>query len=78
MDLNWYEVAERRTLSGRRFHSAGPAREKQRFPNWMLERGTTKSPLVAERMFRLEFDSEHGVTNDVTNGVTNDVTNDDI
>jgi len=61
--LNCDEVVERRTLSGRQLiHSAGPVREKQQIPNWMLECGTSKSHLVIEQRIRLERDAEHGET----------------
>ena len=53
---------DRRTLSGRLFHSCGPATARERYFNLVLQR--SKSPLAEDRnpgRFGIE---EHGMTND--------------
>ena len=47
--------------TGNLFHSAGPANAKARFPNFLIDRVTTKSASRDEdRRARLDWTDEHG------------------
>ena len=48
--LNCLAVSADRTDCGRRFHTSGPAIEKARLPNFVLQRGTMTSDLAADRI----------------------------
>ena len=52
--------------TGNLIHSAGPANAKARFPNFLIDRVTTKSTCDEDRKARLDWRDEQGVTREET------------